>query len=656
MIVNFFRDLSISAKVGGLSTIAIVAIGVLLGTALYSQRTVSTQISTLARFAKMETLAGLVRTEVQNMRRSQKDFLLTKDLQFVEEYNRNFKQSSGNLQNLAVMPEAAPSSANIDNLQTTVAQYKTQFDLVATHAEEMGLDEKSGLQGTLRAAVHNVEEKLKAANLDALTVKMLMMRRHEKDFMLRGAEKYVARIDKRREEFAQLLPDSGLSEKDQAEIGKLLDIYQTAFKQYVSKSLQIKQELASIDETYAKVQPDWLALSEAVKAGKLDASYALGRAEAASRTIYLAVSGAALFFAVLLGWLIGRSITRPVCSLTDTMGELANGNNVIEVEFTERRSEIGNMARAVEVFRTNAVRTQRLEEEQKDQAERAEGEKRSLMENLANQFETTVGAIVQRVSNTATSLDHNASTLARVSENTSQRAENAAASSAQTTENVTVVASAAEEMSASIREISQQIIRTSSASKSAAADVSTTATQMENLATMADRIGEVVSMISDIANQTNLLALNATIESARAGEAGKGFAVVASEVKALANETAKATENISELVTEIQAETKTAVGSIGKIGDVMQDLEQSSSAIASAMEEQGATTQSVAENVAQAADGTKDVSSSIDVVKQASEESSQATHEVQSSIDQLSEQSTLLRDEVDRFLVQIRAA
>ena len=649
-------DLPISAKVGGLSAIAIVAIGVLLGTALYSHHVVSNEITKLAQYSQMDYKVSQIQAKALDMRQAQNDFLLSKDLAFVEAYKTSFEKAHKNIDDVALMSEAAPKMANIDNLRKIVEQHKEQFDAIVADVSDMGLDEKSGLQGELRAAVHNVEEKLNTAGLDALTVKMLMMRRHEKDFMLRGADKYVDRIDKRRAEFADLLPASGLSTGDQAEIGKLLDTYQSAFQHYAAKAKQISMEKVAIDETYAQVQPDWYSLSEAAYLGKQAASDALNAAEAASQKSFVAVSGTALILAIGFAWLIGRSITGPVQSLTGTMRELAGGNNDIDVDFTDRKNEIGSMARAVEVFRENAVRTTELEEEQKLLAERSAAEKRSMMESLADQFETSVGAIVERVSSTATRLDTSAQTMARVSEHTSERAENAALASGQTTENVSVVASAAEEMTASISEINQQVIRASEASKSAAEDVSHTATQMESLANMADKIGEVVSMISDIAEQTNLLALNATIESARAGEAGKGFAVVASEVKALANETAKATENISELVTEIQAETKTAVGSIGKIGDVMQDLEHSSSAIASAMEEQGATTQSVAENVAQAANGTRDVSDSIQVVKDASEESSQATHEVQASIDELTEQSNLLRDEVDRFLGQIRAA
>ncbi|MEP3431445.1 MAG: HAMP domain-containing methyl-accepting chemotaxis protein [Roseibium sp.] len=649
-------DLPISAKVGGLSGVAIVAIGVLLGTALYSHHVVSTDIAILAEYSRMDYKVSQVQAKASSMRQSQKDFLLAKDVAFVDVYNKSYDDAHKALEDIAQKPEAAANMANVDNLRATIEHHKVQFDGIVTDMNEMGLNEKVGLQGELRAAVQEVEKKLNTAGLDALTVKMLMMRRHEKDFMLRGADKYIGRIDKRREEFAELLPKSGLSDGDQAEISKLLDTYQAAFKHFATKAQKIKAELAAIDETYAQVQPDWSVLSEAAFLGKQAAEESLAEAEASSQTTFFAVSGISLVLAIGFGWLIGRSITGPVQSLTETMRTLASGNNDVSVDFTERKSEIGSMARAVEVFRTNAIRTADLEDEQKNLAERSAAEKSSMMENLASQFEASVGAIVQRVSDTAANLNDSAQTMARVSENTSERAGNAAAASEQTTENVSVVASATEEMTASISEINQQVIRASAASKSAAEDVSQTASQMESLAKMADRIGEVVSMISDIAEQTNLLALNATIESARAGEAGRGFAVVASEVKALANETAKATENISDLVTEIQAETKTAVGSIGKIGDVMSDLEHSSSAIASAMEEQGATTQSVAENVAQAANGTREVSNSIKVVKGASQESSQATQEVQTSINDLTQQSDLLRDEVDRFLGQIRAA
>lgn len=649
-------NLSIAARVGSLSVITVIAIVALFFIARHSHVLVGMENDKLSEYSQMDFYTSQVLARAQDMRRAEKEFLLKKDPTLLEIYNKSFDEAVEFLKLIAEKPEAASQMAAIENLEKTLAMHKNEFEVLVVDMTEMGLNEKVGLKGELRSAVHNVEEKLKAANLDALTVKMLMMRRHEKDFMLRGATKYIDRIDKRRAEFAKLLPESGLSGAEQKEISSLLDTYQATFKKFAEMSIRIEEEIAHADETFEKLTPDWATLSETAYLGKKAASEGVVIARDFSRNLFLVIGAVGLLLAIGLGWMIGRSITRPINSLTHVMSELAEGNNSIEVQFADRSNEIGSIARAVEVFRANAIRTEQLEADKKDQEARAEQEKRAMMENLANQFEASVGAIVERVSDTATSLDQSAQTMARVSENTSERAENAAQASAQTTENVSVVASAAEEMTASISEINQQVIRASQASKSAAQDVSNTANQMDALANMADRIGEVVSMISDIAEQTNLLALNATIESARAGEAGKGFAVVASEVKALANETAKATENISELVTEIQAETKTAVGSIAKIGDVMRDLDHSSTAIASAMEEQGATTQSVAENVSQAANGTRDVSESIQVVKDASVESSEATHEVQSSIDELTEQSNLLRDEVNRFLGQIRAA
>jgi methyl-accepting chemotaxis protein len=649
-------NLSVAARVGSLSAITVVAIVLLFFVARHSQDLVSTENDRLAEYSQMDYYVSQVLAKAQDMRRLEKDFLLTKDETLQATYAERYGEAVEFLKFTAEKPEAADQMPVIKSLENTLAQHKADFDAIVVQSTEMGLNEKVGLKGELRGAVHNVEEKLKSANLDAMTVKMLMMRRHEKDFMLRGADKYIGRIDDRRSEFAEMLPNSGLPDAEQKEISALLDTYQAAFKKFAEKAQFIDAQVAAADETFAKIMPDWAKLSEAAYLGKQAASAGLESARSFSNNLFLVIGSISLILAIGLGWLIGRSITRPINDLTEVMNELAGGNNDVAVAYADRGNEIGSIARAVEVFRANAIRTQELEQEQQDRTARSEEEKRVFMENLASQFEASVGAIVERVSSTAANLDQSAQTMARVSENTSERAEVAASASAQTTENVSVVASAAEEMTASISEINQQIIRASAASKSAAQDVSGTAAQMESLANMADRIGEVVSMISDIAEQTNLLALNATIESARAGEAGKGFAVVASEVKALANETAKATENISQLVTEIQLETKTAVGSIAKIGDVMRDLDQSSTAIASAMEEQGATTQSVAENVAQAANGTRDVSDSIKVVKDASVESSDATHAVQSSINDLTEQSNLLRDEVNRFLGQIRAA
>ncbi|VAW16164.1 Methyl-accepting chemotaxis sensor/transducer protein [hydrothermal vent metagenome] len=361
-----------------------------------------------------------------------------------------------------------------------------------------------------------------------------------------------------------------------------------------------------------------------------------------------------LAFSSYVTFVIARSISTPIKHLTLAMGKLAKGELKTEIPACDRKDEIGEMSDAVQVFKENAVRTNELEAEQIKQKMRTEEKINALMVTLADNFDASVGEIIQSVSTAASELINTAQSMSSIAEETSNQAGAVAAASEQASNNVQTVASATEEMSNSIAEISHQVTDASNASKKAVENVATTAGQMNALARTADKIGGVVSLISDIAEQTNLLALNATIEAARAGESGKGFAVVAGEVKTLASETAKATESISEHMKEIQAATGDAVSSIDEISTVIRQIEQTSAAIAVAMEQQGEATYEITRNVQEAAAGTQEVTSSITGVTQASQETGTASGQVTSAADELSQQSEMLKSVVEHFLVDLR--
>jgi len=380
---------------------------------------------------------------------------------------------------------------------------------------------------------------------------------------------------------------------------------------------------------------------------------AAGAAIANKMVIAAIAVGVILTLITILGV---KSVTGPLLNTVGTMKRLAEGDNDVEVQGLERQDEIGQMSSAVQIFKENAIRNRELDAEQVKQKQRAEGAKREMMSKLADDFDSSVGGIIESVSSAAAELNATAQSMASIAEETSSQASAVSAASEEASTNVQTVASATEQMSATVQEINSQVADASVAAKKAVEDVATTAGQMQTLAKTADKIGDVVSLIKDIAEQTNLLALNATIESARAGEAGKGFAVVASEVKALATETAKATESISEHILEIQSATGDAVTSIDDIGNVIKQIEESSTAIAAAMEEQGATTQEVARNVQKAASGTQEVTSNIAGVTQASQEAGAASGQVTSAAGELSKQSELMKAEVQKFLELIRVA
>jgi len=354
------------------------------------------------------------------------------------------------------------------------------------------------------------------------------------------------------------------------------------------------------------------------------------------------------------GIFIARGITRPISRIVEIMGRLAEGDTDVDTDGGDRPDEIGDMFRAVTVFRDNSLERTRMGQENEMLKEKAEEDARIMLQGLADSFGSSVGTIVSAVSAASTQMQTTAQTMEGISEQTSSRAVSVSAASEEASINVQTVAASAEEMSNSVVEITRRVVDAAEAAKNAAVEVSTTRTQMSELAGVADKIGGVVKMISDIAEQTNLLALNATIESARAGEAGRGFAVVANEVKTLASQTAQATSEIAGQIQEMQGATDRAVTSMEHISDVITNVEEASTAIASAMEEQGAATQEIAHNVQEAASGTQMVNENIAGVTQASQEAGQASNQVMSAATDLSEQSKSLSEVVDSFLTQLR--
>lgn len=367
------------------------------------------------------------------------------------------------------------------------------------------------------------------------------------------------------------------------------------------------------------------------------------------------------------GFMVSRSIANPIVSITGIMATMADGNLDVDVPFTSRSDEVGDMAGAVGVFKTNGLRQRELtdqveaqrvasEEEKILQEKRLEEEKQQAMNELADNFETSISGIVGSVASAATQLLASANGMSKTADETNTRSVSVAAASEEASANVQTVASAAEELSASISEISRQVGESSKMSANAVEAAKTSYTAIEGLVSSSKSIGEVVQLITDIAEQTNLLALNATIEAARAGEAGKGFAVVAAEVKNLANQTAKATEQISTQINDIQNSTDSAASSIDGISATIGNVDEISISIASAVEQQSSATQEIARNVEQAAAGTGDVSTNIARVTQAASETGAAASEIQDAARELSQQSEMLSGEVGGFLAKIRGS
>jgi methyl-accepting chemotaxis protein len=357
-----------------------------------------------------------------------------------------------------------------------------------------------------------------------------------------------------------------------------------------------------------------------------------------------------------IAFMIGRSITGPLGQLGSRMKALVDGDLDREIPGVGRGDEVGAMAATVQVFKDNAVRIRGLEAVEAETQLRIAAERRATMDSLANDFERSVNGIVRSVSTAAAGMQSTAQSMTATASDASARAATVGSASESASNDVATVAASAEELSSSVEEISRQVTRSTEIASRAVGDAERTNATVKMLSSGAEKIGEVVQLIHSIAAQTNLLALNATIEAARAGESGRGFAVVASEVKALASQTAKATEEISAQVAAMQASTSDAVVSIGAITGTIAQMSEITISISSAVEEQGAATREIARNIQLVASGSSEISAHIGGVSAAAEATGTAASDVLSNARELDNQSGKLRAAVDQFLTKVRAA
>ncbi|MBR1150196.1 methyl-accepting chemotaxis protein [Bradyrhizobium sp. JYMT SZCCT0428] len=437
----------------------------------------------------------------------------------------------------------------------------------------------------------------------------------------------------------------------------------------VKRFLAANDEAVKLEELKADIVAN-RTVKFAQEAGTLmdslvDASrknYATSKEEAAAETDQASKVSLAMGIVVIIALFASMvfsflGISRPMMRLNGALGEMAGGNLDVVIPGARRGDEIGDLAKTVTIIRENAEQKARDEAEAKiKQDQIAARQRKDDMIKLADTFETAVGEIVETVSSASSELEASAGTLTSNAERAQELTTMVAAASEEASTNVQSVASATEELSSSVNEISRQVQESARMATAAVDQARTTNDRVSQLSKAASRIGDVVELINTIAEQTNLLALNATIEAARAGDAGRGFAVVASEVKALAEQTSKATGEIGQQITGIQAATQDSVNAIKEISGTIEKLSEISSTIAAAVEEQGAATQEISRNVQQAAHGTQQVSSNITDVQRGASETGSASTQVLSAAQSLSGDSNRLKQEVGKFLDSVRAA
>jgi len=648
--------LSIHARVGILAGFSAFAVIALLSIFFISRAQTDAAIERGLEFAEIERLALEMEIGALQMRRREKDFLLRRDVQYLDRYLTDADTVARVISEIQSHDLDTETAAAAARLATALPRHRTAFESVVAQAVELGLTPSEGLEGRLRSAVHAVETRLNEFGDAELTVLMLMMRRHEKDFMLRVESRYIDRLATRQVEFAELMATRSYSAADQAEISQLMQNYGRDFRTWAQTRLQFDEDVSTLSAIFAEMSTDFDVILEHAQAGSEAALVEL----AASRSQILIVSLAVMAVVVLLTfgvtWIVARSIAHPIRAITDVMSGLARGEVDADVPHSKDGGEIGEMARTLRIFQ-DGYREMETMRAQRAETEAREAETAAKARNdLADEFDNRIGQIVNELAAAASQMIASAGELHGSAQGADKRAGTVASAAERTSGNTQTVASAAEELTSSIREIHRQVSDASTDTQSAVEEANTTRQTVSDLAEAVSQISEVVSLIQSIAEQTNLLALNATIEASRAGDAGKGFAVVASEVKALADQTGNATLEIADQIDAIQASGKQAIAAIEAMAGTIDNVAAGATAISSAVEQQDAAANEIAHSVAQAAEGTAEVTESITALSAIVRNTDRASDEVLNAARSVSDGAEKLKSDLATFIDQIRAA
>jgi methyl-accepting chemotaxis protein len=665
-----FLNLRIRGRLYGGFGMLLLFCAALAGFAVWQLWGVHSQVGTMTAQSKNAIRVGEITTELQAARRAilrytfdqdeasfaESDKRLSKITDLLEDAVKTATSEERRAAYKAAIPEIADLKTKRAALGDAIKQMLAGRNLLFTGGDKMAAD--------VQKFVDAADKTDFAHEATALETKVLLVRVANWRMLAtrdsKGIATFKTNVEKAQQEIAMI----GKADLP-ANLAALLATVKASINIYAEAFEKTGPNLVLGDELYYKsVTPVIASTVEKMDKVKESIGQAFQKTTADTEdritstvTMQEIVAGAAVLLGLLIAFFIARGIIGPLSGLTSGMKELAGGNFGVVLPGLDRKDEVGDMAQAVETFKVKAEEKARDEAEAKiTQDQVAARQRKADMIKLADDFEGAVGEIIETVSSASTELEASASTLTATAVRSQELTTMVAAASEEASTNVQSVASATEELTSSVNEISRQVQESARMANEAVDQARKTNDRVGELSKAASRIGDVVELINNIAGQTNLLALNATIEAARAGEAGRGFAVVASEVKALAEQTAKATGEIGQQITGIQAATQESVNAIKEISGTIERLSEISSTIAAAVEEQGAATQEISRNVQQAAQGTQQVSSNITDVQRGASETGSASSQVLSAAQSLSGDSNRLKLEVGKFLNSVRAA
>ncbi len=671
-LLGFLDNVKISNKVLGGFAIVLALLIIITIVSLTSLRTTGGYFTDYRQLARENNSIGNVVYDVLMARMAVKNFVIDKNEDSIEAVHKMIDETQKEKKRFLDLTDDAQTEEAFSKAVDQATLYENTFD----EAVELQRKRDEIVNGTLNPMGTEIRRKLssimesayrdgdpEAAYYAARSQEKLMLARvYGQKFLINNKQEDADRFNKElkayKDELKTLVSalQNPVRRKLATEAQTAGQAYEQAFNETVvtiqTRNDKIRNGLDQIGPAMVKtlhdIDDDITAEQDELgpKAAEL---ISFVQMKASIIAVFSIVLGAALAF------LIGRMISKPIISMTDTMKDLADGNNEVDIPGTGRGDEIGSMASAVEVFKMNAIERVRLEEEQRKEQQAKEARAKRV-EEMISKFDSTATSNLSSLSAAAQEMSSTAQSMAETADRTSAAAGNVSAATQEASTNVQTVASATEELSSSIQEISGQVSESSRIVNKAQDQATETTNTVQSLTEAAGRIGDVIDIINNIAEQTNLLALNATIEAARAGDAGKGFAVVASEVKTLANQTSKATEEIGTHISKMQEVTGEAARAIEEIASTIGDINAIAATISAAVEEQGAATGEISRNVQEASSGTDQVTQNIAGVSEDVQMTNQAANDVKTASGEVAQLADQLEVTMRDFLEKVKAA